>query len=388
MIMKPIIVIQYKKLEFLPPVMALLQTLKALGKKVVYVGVHSDTGEDFLEVNGIEGHFMPNFNHRYYSSRNILDKVTNRIGRGFAFFSHRHWMQRTLLSLEKKYGEPIIWHSEVASAALLGDWGLRYHNRLLTIYELADFRGSTWLGFSLKKCLQNVHLVVPEFNRACILKEFFHLSESPSVIPNKPFYHPRTRDMALPENGPYNDVFAKIAGRPIFLYQGIWNEDRVGVAKVLEVIARNRSNYCIVSMPDCKAVQELSRKYSNVFGLPYVSPPNHLAVTSHATVGIAIYNAAGRGLLQRLGAIYCAPNKIYEYAGFGIPTLGNDLPGLKYTVEMAGAGICCSMTEESILSAADRLVAQLDSFRQKANEFYMSVDLEQSVQKILLSVEG
>ena len=254
--------------------------------------------------------------------------------------------------------------------------------------ELADFRGSTWLGFSLKKCLKNVHLVVPEFNRACILKEFFHLSENPSVIPNKPFYHPRTRNMALPAKGPYNDVFAKIAGRPIFLYQGIWNEDRIEVAKVLEVIGRNRPNYCIVSMPDCQAVKELSRKYSNVFGLPFVTPPNHLAVTSHATVGIAIYNAAGRGLLQRLGAIYCAPNKIYEYAGFGIPTLGNDLPGLRYTVEQAGAGCCCKMEESAILMAADELIDNIGQYSSNAERFFESINLEKLISDILARQEG
>ena len=33
-----------------------------------------------------------------------------------------------------------------------------------------------------------------------------------------------------------------------------------------------------------------------------------------------------------LNALYCAPNKIYEYAGCNIPMIGTDVLGLKRTV--------------------------------------------------------
>ena len=46
---RPVIVVQYKRLEFLPPIMALLLVLKELGRNVYFIGVHSDAGEAFLK---------------------------------------------------------------------------------------------------------------------------------------------------------------------------------------------------------------------------------------------------------------------------------------------------------------------------------------------------
>jgi hypothetical protein len=111
-------------------------------------------------------------------------------------------------------------------------------------------------------------------------------------------------------------------------------------------------------------------------------------VTSHAAVGIAIYNAAGKGLLQRLGAVYCAPNKIYEYAGFGIPTLGNNLPGLRYSIEQAGAGVCFDANKMSILTAVDNIIYNLKTYSDNAYAYYDSVDLEKYVSLVLEELES
>jgi hypothetical protein len=130
-------------------------------------------------------------------------------------------------------------------------------------------------------------------------------------------------------------------------------------------------------------VKDLAEKYSNVFYVSYESPPNHLKLTSHATVGIAIYNASGNSHMERLNAVYCAPNKIFEYAGFGIPTLGNNLPGLKYTIGLAKAGVCCEMNEESILKSADELIQNISFYSKNAKDYYDDVDIEKSISAIL-----
>lgn len=383
--MRTVVVTQYKNLEYLPPVMALLQTLKAIGCHVVFVGVHSDAGAKFLDNNSIEHEFMPGFNHELYFSHGLVSKVTNRFRRALAFYPHRRWFQRTIESLDTKHGGVIIWHSEVMSAALLGNWGLRFPKRLLSIYELSDFSGSKWLGFSMARCLQTIRLVVPEYNRARILKEFFHLKHTPFVLPNKPWHHPRSRNLILTQEE--MDVFKQIGNRPVFLYQGVWTPDREDVAYVLETIAKERPNYCIVCLPGCQAVDGLKERYGNVFSLPYVPAPDHLRVTSWATVGIAIYNPSGRCLLERLNAVYCAPNKIYEYAGFGVPVLCNDMPGL-HIVENANAGICIpKLEDQDILSAADKLVEKSKFYNEASNRFYDSVDLGRIVSGLIEDVE-
>lgn len=384
---QPVVVIQYKKLEYLPPVMALVQVLKAIGRKVIYVGVESKSGREFLETNDIESRFMPGFNHALYSSHGLVSKVTNRIRRALAFYPHRRWLRRTLMDIESKYGELIIWHSEVASAALAGDWCLKHFpKRCLTIYELSDFIGSSWLGFSLRKCLAKVKLVVPEYNRACILKEYFRLKDQPYVLPNKPYWHPRTPQLAVDPQ--IEAVFDRIGNRPVLLYQGVWGPDRRDVALVLETIAQERPEYCLLCLPGCDAVERLAKRYANVFSLPRIPAPSHLYVTSRATVGIAIYNPSGRRLLERLNAVYCAPNKIYEYSGFGVPILGNNMAGLR-AVEEAHAGLLLrSLDKDSILSSVDRLIMERSDFSAGATRFYESVDLAKEVARILSSFGG
>lgn len=380
--MKTIVVIQYKPLEFLPPVMALLLTLKDMGLNVVYVGVPSDPGSFFLDKNQICNCLMPHYNRNLYKNPTLITKVTHRIQRLLAFYKRRKWVKEILLQLEKDYGEYVLWYSEVLSAALVGNWGERFKKRVLSIYELADFNGRYWQGFSFNKLLHNVRIVVPEYNRAHILKEYFRLKDLPFVIPNKPALHPRQKNLPI-SNSRIKTVLDKINNRPIFLYQGVWTPDRKDVAYILETIAKARPNYCVLTMPECSAVKDLAKKYPNVFYVPYVSPPNHLELTSHATVGIAIYNASGNSHMERLNAVYCAPNKIFEYAGFGIPTLGNNLPGLKYTIGLAKAGVCCEMNENSILKCADELIQNISFYSKNAKDYYDDVDIGKGVAAIL-----
>lgn len=384
--MDTVIVIQYKELERLPPTMMLLQTLRSLGREVVYIGTYSQAGDIFLRDSGIEYYFMPDFTESINRGKTILAKVWRRVKRLHAFIVQRHWIRKTLARLILEKSDMTIWFSEVASAALVGDWGLRFGKRLMTIYEMFDFKGEHWCGFKLRRHISTAKLIVPEYNRSYILQGFLDLRERPMVIPNKPFVHPRIVNLPLP-GGRVKDVFDAIGNRPVFLYQGVWTQDRADVTRFAEIIARNRPNYCLVFLPECEQAKQLERKYKNVFSLPFISAPNHLAVTSHATVGLAIYNIWGRTPLTRLNVAYCAPNKIYEYAGFGIPTLGNKIPGLVYTIDHYSAGICCDFDEESILKAADALVTNNSHYREGAKKMYESIDLMDAVRGALASAE-
>ena len=87
--------------------------------------------------------------------------------------------------------------------------------------------------------------------------------------------------------------------------------------------------------------------YDNCVFYPYVPAPLHLEVTSYARFGILFYRPT------ILNKAFCAPNKIFEYGGFGIPMIGNDIPGLKNTIGNSNAGICTKLTEENIQKIVD-----------------------------------
>lgn len=264
--------------------------------------------------------------------------------------------------------------------ALVGNPILKYRH-IVTMFEMFPPHIPRGGHIDYKKVMQTATVVLPEPNRAWIYKAWMELEKLPHVIYNKVEPHPRQRNLPLPPEA--QEAFAKIGDRPVFLFQGSWGKDRKDIGKVLETIAKHRPQYCVVAMPATDMAKGRLAQYDNAFVLPFVPAPGHLAVTSHATVGLAFYSEEAGNFFKHLNPIYCAPTKIYEYAGFGIPTLGNRLPGLLDTIERAGAGICCDLTEVAILAAADTLIANLDTFQQNAVKFFENTDVENEIKGVL-----
>ena len=118
--------------------------------------------------------------------------------------------------------------------------------------------------------------------------------------------------------------------------------------------------------------------------MPYISAPYHLEVTSHAYVGILIYTPVYGTFTSPLNSIYCAPNKIYEFSQFGIPMIGNDIPGLRYTIEYNKMGVCVpQMNTESFFDAIQKIAENYDTYSNNAINFNNS-DNKAEVVKIAL----
>ena len=68
--------------------------------------------------------------------------------------------------------------------------------------------------------------------------------------------------------------------------------------------------------------------------------------------------------------------------------IGNDIPGLKYTIDYSGAGICVSdMTKKSIKEAILRIDTHYSAYRKKSEEFYDSIDIKEIIETKILSEE-
>ncbi|MDO5311668.1 MAG: hypothetical protein Q4E94_07140, partial [Clostridia bacterium] len=105
-------------------------------------------------------------------------------------------------------------------------------------------------------------------------------------------------------------------------------------------------------------------------------PPQHLEIASHADVAYISYVANDHSI----NAVFCAPNKVYEFAGFGIPMLCNDNPGLKFTVEYNGMGVCVQeLTEEHIRIALKRIDSNFEAMSNAALRYYEEESVEQAV---------
>lgn len=127
---------------------------------------------------------------------------------------------------------------------------------------------------------------------------------------------------------------------------------------------------------------------SNYYFLPFIAPPYHLEVTSNAYIGVLSY-VPSNNEYSKLNSLYCAPNKIYEYSMFGVPMIGNDIPGLSHVLETNGCGVCFEKFEVlDIKKAIKEVENNYESLAQKAKEFYGKTDIELKIKEIMDSANS
>jgi len=241
---------------------------------------------------------------------------------------------------------------------------------IVTFYELND-HDMSFITKTQKGAQNAKHVVSCEYNRSCIMRVWYHLNYTPSVISNKPFSHPRQRNIPC-------EFSEQLKNKKVIIFQGYIQKTR-NIDKLCEAV-KDMPEYTLVLMGggDEAYISELKTKYRNLFFTGFVNPPHHLDITSYARIGIVKYDHI------YLDHTFCAPNKIWEYSGFGIPTLGNDLPGLEYTIGQAGAGLCVNFDDiEAIKSGIEYIDNHYDVMSNNALKFYDSFDLKASLNNII-----
>lgn len=384
-----IIFLQQRPIEILPPVISLLRILKDAGEKVSFLGLmKTDASETILKGIGIEYEFYPykivTFHER--PAYRIWQKATQ----WYRPYLFRRWVWNRINGLKKQRQNIILWSSEMVSAAVLGDKALDFGKRhIQSLYELGDEAGKNYLGFNIEKMYRVATLIECEYNRAHIIKAEKGIPMLPFVLPNKPYAHPRTKNIPVSDA-----IAAKIvdgwANKRVFLYQGAIQTDRGELVNLLECLCVSRPNSVVAVLGKKNAIiDRLSDKYKNFSFVPFVQPPYHLEITSRADVGIAYYQGGAIWGLSPLNSVYCAPNKIYEYAGFGIPIICNDIPGLRYSIGQSHAGVCLpEVSRSSVKNALDTIFNNYDYYSSNAKSFFEATDIIGEVTKILSYVRS
>lgn len=376
-------------IQGLPPAISLLRLLKDAGEKVAAIGLCQDkTTMSILSEVGVD--------YRLYSYRivkfrespyyRIWQKLTQRIRP----YLMRRWAWRQIDEIVKRESDAILWSIEMPATAILGDRALSYGRRhVVSLYELGDERGKFLRGFDIDKMYRTATLIECEYNRAHILTAEKGLERLPFVIPNKPYAHTRKR-MAPVTDPRAAEVVKTWAGKKVFLYQGVLMNDRGSLLVLIEKVCRLFPDGVVAVMGrENQVTRRLQQQYSNFSFVPYVAPPHHLEVTSHADVGIAYYEGGSVFGLSPLNPVYCAPNKIFEYAGYGMPVLCNDNPGLYYSVVQNGAGISLPSFEDEVVRSAIRaLLDDYDRYSAQATKLFESVDLERLVRQVIAFARG
>lgn len=280
--------------------------------------------------------------------------------------------------------ETIIWVSSDAAIMHLGSRLLKT-NYILHMYELGEsiiyYSKLPFLKMNTSEYARRALAVIQaEYNRAHIAKTWWNLEKLPSTLPNKPYDNGIEKKSAI-QDETARKTLEKLKDKKIILYQGITSNERPldGIIKAVNSLG---DEYAFVLMSSEDNVYS-HLKVSNFYFIPFVKPPYHLEITSHAHIGVLSYTPTSNGY-SKLNALFCAPNKIYEYASFGIPMIGNDIPGLSYPFETNGIGeIFASFDEKDILESIKKIETGYENYQKSAYKFYEDTDTKEIISEVL-----
>lgn len=289
--------------------------------------------------------------------------------------------------IDSVYNEQsVIWVVSNLSLKYLGN-KIKKYRYVLHFLELSeDLRYYADLPFfkldAHELCSKSLGVIVPEYNRAHILQAWWELDETPYIFSNKPYMA-----TAIKKNEPITNVTAKnvidiIGNKKIILYQGILDPERPleKFVKAAEVLG---NEYAFVIMSGDKDVYKYM-DITNYYFIPFVSPPHHLEITSHAYIGVLSYFPTKSTSYSVLNTLYCAPNKTFEYGMFGIPMLGNNIPGLKFLFETQKCGVCFNdFTVEDICRGIKSIENNYMSYSKSAKEYFDKTNSRTELEVIL-----
>lgn len=358
-----IIYILKKGFQYYPPCLSQILYLNDLGIDVeIWHGKNSDFINNLLEDRNIVHYTF----QKDRLSKNKIDRVLN-----FLSFS------REIKSIQKEVEKnAILWIGNLETAMAMNDDLLSKHTFVLNVLELYD-EGTMYDRYLKKMAAKARVLICCERHRGAIMQSRYKLESIPVVIPNKPydlsFSSTLSRDIA--------EKLSLVKDKFIVLYQGIITPDRPLEKIALALRKMNDTHIVFAFMGKCnnrKYPQYLKEIYPESYYLGYIPAPEHLEITKLCDVGIANYD------YSNLNNVFCAPNKIYEYAKYGKPILGSMNIGLTETVGKYGAAECVNFGNiDEIIRGLVRIKNNYTDYAEAANNFYKDVDGIKLIQSVL-----
>lgn len=370
-----IIIVNYLSLSELPPAISLLEKVNTMGG--VYISLYEEKGysERFCNITFCSA-YREGFT--YDGSNGIKEKLKYKI----ADFN-RMRATRKICHLIDTYSDKdtVVWFLHESTVLSLGKQiEKKYPHYFVTLYEL-DAAQEDKDGKLSSICKKADRVIVPEEMRAHIVRAFLSLPQKPYVIHNKPIFaahsdaHMTNQEKALERIRELQDQ-----GNYVFIYAGIFIPER-RLNEIIEAFGRVENTKLLLMGRSSYYLEELKEKYPDGFDyLGFYEPPEHLKIIEAADVGVLTYVAQNRSI----NALFCAPNKIFEYGSYGLPVIGNDIPGLKYVIEKEKIGACFDQDSvESIEQAIKDILHNYEIYRSNIRKYVDSVDVGDEIEEVI-----
>ncbi len=355
-----------------PPAISVVNSFVELGHNVIIISGNPED-EVYFDKTKVDV-FVPR--------EKLYETPGNAIKWMFRYFYSKRFMRETLDKVVDK--ESIVWLVSEKPIKYLGKRILNYKYILQCLELGQEYYYSSHLPFkiNMRLYLKNAHAITQcEENRASIFQAWWRLENKPYVLPNKMNSGISVDKYAYIHDDKAREIIGNLKGRKIILYQGILNKDRP-IEQYIRAVDRLGSEYAFVVMSNYPNIYDKIES-CNYYYIPFVKPPFHLEVTSHAYIGVLAY-VPYKNEYSPLNYIYCAPNKIWEYAKLSVPMIGNDIPGLKYPFEMNNCGVCSKTLQVNDIIDAIRLIEKsYKTYSENAKRLYDSVDICQLLENIV-----
>lgn len=140
----------------------------------------------------------------------------------------------------------------------------------------------------------------------------------------------------------------------LFIYQGLLSDGR-GINILIEALERLPNSHHLVFMgygPLTDRVQKAAQQHANCHYVPAVPPDKIQGYTVDADVGIALIEDVC--LSYRL----CLPNKLFEYAACGLPSIVSDFPEMGSVIREFECGWCVPPRLEAFVDRARTITCE------------------------------
>ncbi|MCE7909239.1 MAG: hypothetical protein DYH02_12860 [Candidatus Omnitrophica bacterium COP1] len=240
------------------------------------------------------------------------------------------------------------------------------------VHELVSY--SRFLFMLANRLIRKAEIVIlSEKNRAFIIKEFSRSRARFIIIPNRPL------EDAIPAEGSKSatrQIFQSHGGsdqcREFLIYQGIFTDDRCLVEIVSAFHSFQRDDVGLILMGGTlesgfvNNLRKICHSDKRVVIIGHIPPPDHLSITKGCYAGIALYAPT------RLNQIYCAPNKIYEFAACGIGMILPDFPGMAEIAYKHHIAVLCNPLDPGSILQAMETILSCEIDKSKTSDFLKS----------------
>jgi len=243
---------------------------------------------------------------------------------------------------------------------------------------LAALRRRFWYyleRFAVQRC-SLVIAASPE--RARIMREHYGLSVPLTYMRNIPFYSERTVPVSHELCCSCSFLIKSDSADKIIIYQGAMSLRR-GIGRFVEAMNFLPPNYRLILVgdgPDLDSIRKMGsriQEQSRFAAVGRVGNEQLAAITAVCDVGVVSYPYTG------LNNVYCAPNKIYEYAQAGVPIVATNQPPLEALFKAYAIGETISESD-SAEEVAKKIqsIAERNDWRNELDRFISenSPDLE------------